>query len=130
MVSNTNLFLAMSHEVCEEAAKQIVAELTRNDPFDDAALVLRSYGVDDQRIAAYRRHMRRIATERAHRIIAERFPEPVLLVGIPCPDCNGSGVAEYGYCDRCYQTGEVGLANYTKTHAVGDIGGWARLVRQ
>jgi len=24
-----------------------------------------------------------------------------------CPDCNGSGVAEYGYCMRCEATGEA-----------------------
>lgn len=117
--------LAMTREVMEEATEQLVAKLTgeERDPFDDARIVLESLGVPTERIAAYVVRLRRQVNERAHRVIAERYPEPERTFHVTCVDCNGSGIASYGYCKRCNATGflEVPVTVYRSCRSVEEI---------
>lgn len=99
----------MAHEVRAESVELLVARMTNTDrnPYADARLILRSLRVPQPRIEKFIQFMEAHALECAYREIARRYPEPTPIRLSPCLDCDGSGVASYGYCKRCDATGRV-----------------------
>ncbi len=111
-MNHTSLFLAMGHEVRQESVDLAVQRLTgtQRDPYADVRLMLgRRYRVPAQRIERFLAFMDAQVREMAHREIARRYPEPTSIRTMVCPECCGSGVADYGYCARCGATGDAPL---------------------